>query len=138
MNNKTILFISIIILFVLFLVYLYVKPNYYNSQDNFQNTPDNTNTIMNSEDPDTLYLFYTSWCGASKAFLPEWDKIARLKDIKMVAVDCDKDENQCSANNITGYPTIMLKKSGVSQMLRYVDRGPRTAENVIAFIQSNK
>ena len=92
-----------------------------------------------SNDKLKLSLFYTLWCGFSRNFFPEWEKIKLHFGSKLIFEehDCDKaSQSICVANNVNGYPTIILTKlDGVK--ISYPDRQPRTAELIIKFINDN-
>src|SRR5271155_3408428 len=63
----------------------------------------NTNNSSNKQKIKKIACFYTSWCGHSRAFLPEWDKFEAysknsLKNIVVKKVKCDsaEDATECS------------------------------------------
>lgn len=83
-----------------------------------------------------LSLYYTNWCGYSRQFFPEWEKIQNsdLKDtIKLISYDCDKS-NQCTIDNVNGFPSLILHKNG--QQIKFPDNLERNAENVISFVKN--
>ena len=137
MKYKYSLLIIILCVIAFILLYVYTNANTnnyiapYNPTAEYITSNEHSNIL-------SLHLFYTSWCGASKAFFPEWNKLKQMQNnnLNMVMVDCDKEKDLCSANNITAYPTIVLQKN--NEMVRYVDKGPRTAENVMSFVRENE
>jgi thioredoxin-like negative regulator of GroEL len=95
--------------------------------------PNNTQSNVTSDNK--LALYYTTWCGYSRQFLPEWEKILNsdLKNvINCVSYDCDKN-NECSVDGVNGYPSIILHKDG--QKIKY--NGSRNAESIIVFVKQN-
>jgi hypothetical protein len=88
-----------------------------------------------------LKVFYTNWCGWSKRILSLLEsqefKIA-FESVKnkcdLVLVDCEgSGKEECKANNIKGYPTMMLFKNNVPTEYD----GPRTTEAIIKYINDN-
>ena len=60
-------------------------------------------------------LFYASWCGGSRKFLPTWDSVKKLNyngGLKFVTCECgDKTESNrqlLNKYNIEFYPSIKL------------------------------
>ena len=63
----------------------------------------------------TVVLFYASWCGGSRKFLPTWDSVKKLNyngGLKFVTCECgDKTESNrqlLNKYNIEFYPSIKL------------------------------
>jgi protein disulfide-isomerase A1 len=104
------------------------------------NTLDDTNRSTNDDNMEKpkLVLYYTDWCGYSRIFLPEWEKIKNSDINKLVTFDqyeCDKNSEKCRENNINGYPSILLhKQNGIK--ISFPDTMQRNSENVIKFVQS--
>jgi len=86
-----------------------------------------------------LCLYCTAWCKYSQMILPEWKKLSDFvkqnnMPIELTMIDCEKDSNICSAEGITGYPTVVLvKKDG--KKINYT--GERKSEAMIKFIKSS-
>ena len=120
-----ILIIVIIILFVSNSVNAYTMEGY-----NAVNT--------NSKKKPKLVLYYTNWCGYSKAFLPIWQKIKNTQDITLEyeEYECDKNKAICDAQNIAGFPSLVLFKQDGSK-ISYPDTLPRTQELILDFIKKN-
>ena len=58
-----------------------------------------------------ITLYYASWCGYSKNFLPTWYELKNFyANIKFIELDCSikKNEDLASLNDIPGYPTIIF------------------------------
>ena len=66
-----------------------------------------------------LTLYYTDWCGHSKAFMNTWQKLKDNGNATFVQYECDQEPNMCKnvpigANgnviDIDGYPTLILTR----------------------------
>jgi hypothetical protein len=107
---------------------------------NSSNT-DSTLEKFNNNNKVQFKVYYTNWCGWSKKALAlinssEFQsQINQIKDkAEVILVDCENGgENECSANNIRGFPTMILFKNG-----KAIDfNGERTTEGIISFIKQN-
>lgn len=110
-----------------------ILPNLTNSNNSTNNTNNNDNNDNNLSN--NLVLYYASWCGYSRQFLPIWQQFQQTyPDIKVKTIECtDSNKNICE--NIPGYPTIRYHKSATS----YVDfNGERTVDGLYQFIQTNQ
>lgn len=64
-------------------------------------------------------MFFAPWCGHCKKLAPIWDMLAakhnkdRDTEVMIAKVDCTVATSLCSAQGITGYPTLKFFKSGV-------------------------
>lgn len=75
----------------------------------------------------TLYFFYTTWCGWSKKAWPHWNEMKRFmenrkvtyggKEIKLVAIDAEKQSEMAKKFHVEGYPSFRLKTP--DQILEY-------------------
>ena len=87
-----------------------------------------------------IILYYATWCGYSKQFLPEWQKFedygkTKLNGLKITKIQCeDGNENLCMQKGVEGYPTIILYLKDGSEMKF---DGDRTTEQLINFINKN-
>lgn len=101
-----------------------------------------------------IVVYYATWCPASRAFLPIWEKARNMVlqqglNIDMNALNCDGANNPDSvkvdvpdsvtvepetvrAYGVTGYPTIILYNGGDEVHFT----GDRTPENLVKFIRS--
>jgi thiol-disulfide isomerase/thioredoxin len=142
-NIKKFIFLLITIVIILFVI-----NNYYISKN------ENYSSIQNSQDIQeiqknheignipTLSFFYTNWCGHCKQFKPEWEKFetiinnSNLKGtITLEKIDCDKNKDKCTANNIKGFPAVLLQKTDGTVII--YSSYPRTAESLLDFIKNN-
>jgi thiol-disulfide isomerase/thioredoxin len=102
-----------------------------------------------------IVAYYASWCPASRAFLPTWNKVQDMValqglNIHMNSLNCDGADNPdavkvdvpnsvtvepatCHAYGVTGYPTIILYNGGSEVKFT----GERTPERLLSFIKSN-
>ena len=97
---------------------------------------------MGNTNKNKLYLYYTDWCGHSKNFLPEWDKLvssvesSNLKDkFEVKKINCEESKQTCGDANVRGYPTVILHKTD-GQNIAY--NGQRTAKDIVEFMKSNQ
>lgn len=82
-----------------------------------------------------LVLFFTTWCGYSRRFMPVWDELKKEMNgsnvnINIVEVDCEKDKQKCIKYNIRGYPSVKLFVD--DQEIEY--NGSRNVESIKKFI----
>lgn len=68
----------------------------------------------NNDNTAEMVLYYTSWNGYSKTFLPEWERfehyaVQNFKNLRVKQILCDGgNEPICMQRGVEGYPTIML------------------------------
>ena len=61
-----------------------------------------------------IVLYYATWCGYSRMFLPEWEKFEKyakdnLSNLKVTRIRCEGgNEAVCTQKGVEGYPTIIL------------------------------
>jgi hypothetical protein len=111
--------------------------------NNDTNEPSNNVAIEQYNNAKTrLVLYYTTWCGHSKHFMSEWDKIKKevsngdLKNtITCEEFDCDKSQQICKNDKILGFPSLILHKSNGTK-IDYPNQA-RTFDLVMAFIKNN-
>lgn len=87
-----------------------------------------------------VYLDAT-WCKYSKAWLPNLDEAAKKlvkqkSNVVLAKIDASSDENEVVQEiyNISGFPTILLFKNGVTKPeIEY--NGNRTADKFIKWLK---
>ncbi|CAO3666029.1 unnamed protein product [Umbelopsis ramanniana] len=81
----------------------------------------------------TLVEFFAPWCGHCKALAPEYEIAAttlKKDNIKIAKVDCTVEQDLCSSQNVQGYPTIKVFRSGSPADYS----GPRKADGIISYM----
>jgi len=85
-----------------------------------------------------LVMFYAPWCGHCKRLAPTWQDLSvkynkkEEKDVLIGKVDCTVETALCSAQDVTGYPTLKFFKSGSDSGVKY--RGQRDLDSLVKFI----
>jgi len=85
-------------------------------------------------------MFFAPWCGHCKRLAPTWEDLSVKynekdedeQDVLIGKVDCTIETALCSAQEVTGYPTLKFFKSGVDSGVKY--RGQRDFNSLIKFI----
>ena len=92
------------------------------------------------KDKPQIVMYYASWCGFSKSFLPTWDAFASYvksnlsEKVDAVKVSCDGDgEQMCYQKGIEGYPTVKLYVRGEEKTFSE----ERKLENLIDFVNKH-
>lgn len=84
-------------------------------------------------------MFFAPWCGHCKRLAPTWQDLAvkynekEEKDVIIAKVDCTVETALCSAQDVTGYPTIKFFKSGADSGVKY--RGQRDIDSLAKFVE---
>jgi thiol-disulfide isomerase/thioredoxin len=88
---------------------------------------------------DTFSLYYVDWCPHCKSVKPAFLDFAKNgfvtvagQNVKVQAVECEKEPEKAAGKNIKGYPTILFEK-GSGQTVEYT--GDRTVEGYMAFLK---
>lgn len=127
LNAVNIIVIIAVVVIVILLAYNHIKISHVNYNTpkcdcvpikspnaNDKNTEKNiVNESINSENnKPVLGLYYTAWCGFSKSFFPEWEKIKQelKEEVVCEQYNCDESNEICNRNNIRGYPSLILHK----------------------------
>ena len=60
--------------------------------------------------------FYAPWCGHCQQMKPAFEELAqRLRGfVRVGAVNCEKEQGLCAMEGVDSYPTLKMKKAGVS------------------------
>lgn len=121
----------LIIIASLTIIFLIISLYQINHQETF------TNNTFNP--PSEIKLYYASWCGPSRAFLPTWDEFTKqanstFPNLKVTKILCEGDTaNMCNQAGIEGFPTAILYKT--DQEIPY--SGDRTLNDLMNFIKKN-
>ena len=80
---------------------------------------------------------YAPWCHHCKVMTPTWDKLAEQTggEFHVAEVDCTKNAAVCDAENVTGYPTLLLFIEGTTGPIEYL--GPREVDEMVNFVRGN-
>jgi thiol-disulfide isomerase/thioredoxin len=95
-----------------------------------------------------LVLYYVDWCGHCKNLKPEWKKIEdqcnNNSQVEVIKLNCEEADNKATCGLISGYPTVLLYKEGVTKPISF-DKSPvtgqyypRTSNGLIDFLSDNK
>jgi len=85
-------------------------------------------------------MFFAPWCGHCKRLAPTWEllavkyKEADPKEVTIAKVDCTEQTALCSAQDVTGYPTLKFFKDGFEEEDGVKHRGPRDQKALEKFI----
>lgn len=135
-NNKLVPLICVTVLIAVVAIIALLVTN--SSGTNAKNI---TEEFNDSAKP-TIVLYYASWCGYSKMFLPEWEKFKKyaqenLPNILVRSVRCEGgDEATCMQKGVQGYPTVILYKEIGKTGIPFDD--DRTAEKLIEFVNNHQ
>jgi thioredoxin 1 len=88
--------------------------------------------IEDFESNKKLLLFYAPWCGASKSFLPTWERLESEISTEKYNVDLDENKQISEQYNIKFLPTVFLVNNG--QAIKY--EGNRTYEEILQFFNN--
>jgi thiol-disulfide isomerase/thioredoxin len=89
----------------------------------------------------SVIICKAEWCGHCKKAAPEFSKLLgaspiTLKDgsqVNVKVLDDAKDKSEIAQYNVKGYPSVLIVDAG--QTTEYP--GPRTADGIIEFLNSN-
>jgi len=88
-----------------------------------------------------LIMFFAPWCGHCKRLAPTWEELATKynkaeeKEVTIAKVDCTQETALCSAQDVTGYPTLKFFKSGFEKEDGVKYRGNRDMKALEKYIQ---
>ena len=131
MNIKYIIIIIVIVVGIFTAVYICNRTR---TKEQYNNTG---KTALPVRPTDKITLYYTSWCGHSKQFMPEWNKFIKYADkhmpsIKIETIEC-KENNKEACSQVKGFPTVVFINQ---QNKRKVYDGERTLEGLIKFVNN--
>jgi len=87
-------------------------------------------------------MFFAPWCGHCKRLHPTWEELAKKKntaedkEVTIGKVDCTVDTALCSSQDVTGYPTLKLYKTGADKSDGVKYRGQRDLASLETFINT--
>jgi len=85
-------------------------------------------------------MFFAPWCGHCKRLAPVWEEMAGKlnkdvdSEVTIAKVDCTVATALCSAQDVTGYPTLKFFKNGFEKEDGVKYRGNRDAASLEKFI----
>jgi len=85
-------------------------------------------------------MFFAPWCGHCKRLAPVWEELAAKhnkdvdSEVTIAKVDCTIATALCSAQDVTGYPTLKFFKNGAEKEEGVKYRGNRDAASLEKFI----
>eukprot|EP00092_Neocalanus_flemingeri_P060104 GFUD01071999.1.p1 GENE.GFUD01071999.1~~GFUD01071999.1.p1 ORF type:complete len:414 (+),score=147.69 GFUD01071999.1:53-1243(+) len=85
-------------------------------------------------------MFFAPWCGHCKRLAPVWEEMASKhnkdvdSEVSIAKVDCTIATALCSAQDVTGYPTLKFFKNGFEKEDGVKYRGNRDAASLEKFI----
>lgn len=97
------------------------------------------NDTTNNSGKAIITLFHTTWCGYSRQFMPEWEKVKNAINSNTTIAqeyDCDKNKDICMKNKIAGYPGLTLTKTN-GTVVNFPNTMPRNYDTVMNFIKQN-
>jgi len=140
-NFEPIYFVAIILVIIFVILYVYNRvSNSKKSCDcheiDVNSPPNRVEHIDNNKF--SLNLYYASWCGHSKNFMPDWEKVkTQLSDvIECREHECDNNVEFCRLGGAKGYPSIVLNKPDGS-IISFPNDKPRTPEEIIKFVKES-
>lgn len=92
-----------------------------------------TEKYQNQQSDKKLLLFYAPWCGASKAFLPTWERLTSELNTETYNVDLEENKEISNQFNIQYLPTVFLMNG--NDKLKY--DGDRSYEDIMSFVNNN-
>lgn len=87
-----------------------------------------------------IILYYATWCGYSRNFLPEWEKFEiyaknNLPNCRVRSIRCESDnEALCFQKGIEGYPTVVLYPTNGTEIK--FDK-ERTSDKLVEFVKEH-
>ena len=128
--NRTYIFIAIaVVVAILVVVYLY---NGVSQAEQYNNIRGN----LPVRPAGKITLYYATWCGHSKQFMPEWEKFVKYANqhmpyIQVNKIECTKDNKEaCSV--VRGFPSVILINHGKQDFI--ITPGMRVAQCVLTSV----
>jgi thiol-disulfide isomerase/thioredoxin len=124
-NKKMVIFVILILVINNIILVKLVIPSQKKITDGYTNT---------SSDKNKLTLYYASWCGWSKKFLPIWEEFKKnnTANIEIETIECTDGNEKCA--RVQGFPSIILHKTDGSEV---EFQNERTVAGLTQFVTSN-
>ena len=94
---------------------------------------------ISTQGADIFSLYYVDWCPHCKTVKPAFEEFAKNgfvtvagKNVKVRAVECEKQSELAAGKPIKGYPTFLLETAG-GKTVEY--QGDRTPEAYMKFLE---
>jgi len=100
----------------------------------------NDNFVSQVSGSPHFVMFFAPWCGHCKRLAPAWEELAAKmnkdveKEVTIAKVDCTEATALCSAQDVTGYPTLKFFKNGAEKDDGVKYRGQRDLASLEKFI----
>jgi len=100
----------------------------------------NDNFVSQVSGSPHFVMFFAPWCGHCKRLAPAWEELAAKmnkdveKEVTIAKVDCTEATALCSAQDVTGYPTLKFFKNGAEKDDGVKYRGQRDIASLEKFI----
>ncbi|XP_054266646.1 thioredoxin domain-containing protein 5 homolog [Macrosteles quadrilineatus] len=105
-------------------------------KDDFVKTYSKEDFMSEVNKRNNFVMFFAPWCSHCKTFSPVWEDLAKdlseSSNIAVAKVDCTIHTELCSNQDITGYPTLKLYKTGAVEGKKF--RGSRDVPTLKRFI----
>ena len=101
---------------------------------------DDNNFVSQVSGSPHFVMFFAPWCGHCKRLAPTWEELAGKmnkdveKEVTIAKVDCTEATALCSAQDVTGYPTLKFFKNGAEKDDGVKYRGNRDLASLEKFI----
>lgn len=125
-KHVEIILIVVTLIMGVIVVYLYKNKIETELKEKYENQQNNKNQKK-------LLLFYAPWCGASKAFLPTWDRLVKNLPTETYDVDLEENKQISDVFKIKYLPTLYV----VNGENRIQYEGNRTYDEIVVFFNNN-
>ena len=95
------------------------------------------NRALLADADNALVLFFSPYCPHCQRFRPTYLQLGTKlnhDNLLFADVDCTVERPLCAQFKIRAYPTVLFVSKGLTAD---VFRGPRTVENLLAFVENN-
>jgi len=129
---------GLVFVLIAFFVYAWVNQKSLNKRVVIDETRNQVREYFDNKTA-KLKLYYADWCGHCRNFKPIFDGELSNMVLKeglpceLVKVNADQNEEEVRANNIQGFPTMILEKSNGEKIEYEGSRGPR---EIVEFLKN--